>query len=116
MATISPHLRNFKEPTKDQLTQLFFALPSSSGSVNGSDSGAANGSPSPSGPSGKGEKNASTSPQETELEKMEINAVLSLGVQGEEDSYVSASFVHAVVVRPGCDGWRHFGTFHLSVK
>ncbi|KAI0731124.1 TBC-domain-containing protein [Earliella scabrosa] len=87
MATISPHLRNFKEPTKDQLTQLFFALPSSSGSVNGSDSGGANGSPSPSGPSGKGEKNASTSPQETELEKMEINAVLSLGVQGEEDSY-----------------------------
>ena len=81
MSTISTHLRNFKEPTKDQLTQLFFALPSAS-TGNGTDM---NGGPSA---SPAGEKGAA-SPQENELEKMEINAVLSLGIQGEEDSYVS---------------------------
>ncbi|KAI0700129.1 TBC-domain-containing protein [Cerioporus squamosus] len=75
MATISPHLRNFKEPTKDQLTHLFFALPTP---VNWPGAEAnSNGT--------NGEKSAS--PPEAELEKMEINAVLSLGVQGEEDSY-----------------------------
>lgn len=49
-----------------------------------------NGAETNGGPSGSpaGEKSA-VSPQENELEKMEINAVLSLGVQGEEDSYVS---------------------------
>lgn len=87
MATISPQLRNFKEPTKDELTQLFFALPSSSSSFNVKRPDDATSS----GPAGNlkgGEK--STGPHENELEKMEINAVLSLGVQGEEDSYVSA--------------------------
>ncbi len=76
MATISPHLRNFKEPTKDQLTHLFFALPTAVSPPDANGNGA------------NGEKIAN--PPEAELEKMEINAVLSLGVQGEEDSYVSA--------------------------
>ena len=66
MSTISTHLRNFKEPTREQLNLLFFSLP-----VDAETHG--------------GEKAVSG-----ELEKMEINAVLSLGVQGEEDSYVSA--------------------------
>lgn len=68
MATISTQLRNFKEPTKEQLTQLFFSLPSDApvsenGTPNGNEKGTG------------------------EVEKMEINAVLSLGVQGEEDPY-----------------------------
>ena len=85
MSTISTHLRNFKEPTKDQLTQLFFALPASASS--GVDAhGFANGST----PVESLEKGKEKSGPEAELEKMEINAVLSLGVQGEEDAYVSA--------------------------
>ena len=90
MATISPQLRNFKEPTKDQLTQLFFALPSSSSSFNVKRTDDANNTGS-SGPAGSSKGEKGDAPHESELEKMEINAVLSLGVQGEEDSYVSAS-------------------------
>ncbi|KAH7920520.1 TBC-domain-containing protein [Leucogyrophana mollusca] len=63
MSTISTQLRNFKEPTKDQLTHVFFSIPEVA-SVPATD------------------KSGSE-----ELEKMEINAVLSLGVQGVEDSY-----------------------------
>ena len=59
MSTISTALRNFKEPTKEQLTHIFFSL-----------------SPT----DVKSEQN---------VDKMEINAVLSFGVQGVEDSYVS---------------------------
>ncbi len=92
MSTISTHLRNFKEPTKDQLTDLYFALPQSvNGGVN------ATGGPSGAAGNANGEKEKGTGPPEPELEKMEINAVLSLGVQGEEDSYVSASLA---MVRP----------------
>ncbi|CCM02603.1 uncharacterized protein FIBRA_04706 [Fibroporia radiculosa] len=58
MSTISTQLRNFKEPTKDQLTHLFFALP-------------------PEEPIYHGEKGAAE-----QQEKMEISAVLVL--QGEE--------------------------------
>lgn len=84
MATISPHLRNFKELTRDQLTELFFALPASSThNPENADAPVVASSPSSS-------KEKSGGPSEAELEKMEINAVLSLGVQGEEDSYVSA--------------------------
>lgn len=72
MSTISTQLRNFKEPTKDQLTEIFFSIPPAELSA------ARNGGTPP-------EK----LPNEEETEKMEINAVLSLGVQGEEDSYVS---------------------------
>ncbi|KAI8968087.1 TBC-domain-containing protein [Trametes punicea] len=92
MSTISTHLRNFKEPTKEQLTQLFFALPPS---VNGVSS--ASGSGSGSGHDGSvqggrsGEKSVGAA--EAELEKMEINAVLSLGVQGEEDSYAGKLYL-----------------------
>lgn len=64
MSTISTALRNFKEPTKEQLTQIFFSLPPV-GSLDGT------------------EKTASQ-----EVERIDINAVLSLG-EGEEDSYVS---------------------------
>lgn len=67
MATISTALRNFQEPTKEQITQNFFSLPSS-----GLADGIHDEDPS------------------QEVEKMDINAVLSLGVQGEEDSYASA--------------------------
>ncbi|KAI0917895.1 hypothetical protein AcW1_006904 [Taiwanofungus camphoratus] len=61
MSTISTHLRNFKEPTKDQLTQLFFALPFDPPVV-------------------PGEKGVAEN-----LEKMDINAVLS--TQEDEESY-----------------------------
>lgn len=64
MATISTALRNFKEPTKEHLTQTFFSIPPVPPMVG-----------------------AKVNPQE-EVEKMDINAVLSLGVAGEEDSYV----------------------------
>ncbi|KAI0766012.1 hypothetical protein BC629DRAFT_1539570 [Irpex lacteus] len=63
MSTISTHLRNFKEPTREQLNLLFFSLP-----VDAETHG--------------GEKAASG-----ELEKMEISAVLTLGVQNIEDAY-----------------------------
>jgi hypothetical protein len=71
MSTISTQLRNFKEPTKEQLTEIFFSIPPAEllSTSNG-------GTP------------VEKLPNE-EPDKMEINAVLSLGVQGEEDSYVS---------------------------
>jgi len=62
MSTISTALRNFKEPTKEQLTHIFFSLSSDDVADN------------------KSEQN---------VDKMEINAVMSFGVQGVEDSYVS---------------------------
>ena len=71
MSTISTQLRHFKEPTKDQLTEIFFSIP----------------------PADYDKRDPGTPveklPNEEPLEKMEINAVFSLGVQGEEDSYVS---------------------------
>jgi hypothetical protein len=72
MSTISTQLRNFKEPTKEQLTEIFFSIP-----------------PAESSAVSNGGTPVEKLPNEEELEKMEINAVLSLGVQGEEDSYVS---------------------------
>lgn len=71
MSTISTQLRHFKEPTKDQLTEIFFSIPPAEYAK------ADPGTP------------VEKLPNEEPLEKMEINAVLSLGVQGEEDSYVS---------------------------
>ena len=59
MATISTHLRTFKEPNKEQALRLFFSLP-----------------PNPS-PAEVGESS---------YEKFEINSVLTL--EGQEDSYV----------------------------
>ena len=70
MATISAQLRNFKEPDKDEQTAAFFAIPADTLATQ------SNGSEKP--------------PLPVEgLERMDINAVLSLGVQGEEDAYVS---------------------------
>ena len=65
MATISTHLRTFKEPTREQLTQIFFSIPSLTWLYGGQ-------------------------PPADDLEKLEISAVLSLA-GGEEDSYVSAN-------------------------
>jgi hypothetical protein len=65
MSTISTALRHFKEPTKEQLTQIFFSLPALE---SGDDA----------------EKGGSQ-----DVSKMDINAVLSLGEA--EDSYVSVS-------------------------
>jgi hypothetical protein len=59
MATISTHLRTFKEPNKEQALRLFFSLP-----------------PNPS-PAEVGD---------SPYEKFEINSVLTL--EGQEDSYV----------------------------
>ncbi|KAJ7760190.1 hypothetical protein B0H14DRAFT_2973818 [Mycena olivaceomarginata] len=72
MSTISTALRNFKEPTKDQLTQIFFSIPTAP----------------------PNEKDAEKNPAE-EIEKMDINAVLSLGVQGEEDAYAGKLYIMA---------------------
>lgn len=63
MSTISTHLRNFKEPTREELNLLFFSLPLDAETHGGEKS--------------------------EELEKMEISAVLTLGVQNVEDAYVS---------------------------
>ncbi|KAH9893221.1 TBC-domain-containing protein [Cubamyces lactineus] len=90
MSTISTHLRNFKEPTKDQLLHLFFALPPSVNPppANGAGSGAGGGG---NAAAAKGEKSVGAA--EAELERMEINAVLSLGIQGEEDSYAGKLYL-----------------------
>ncbi|KAJ7777142.1 rab-GTPase-TBC domain-containing protein [Mycena metata] len=71
MSTISTALRNFKEPTKEQQTQIFFSLPAV-GSLDGTEKTPA-----------------------MEVEKMDINAVLSLGVQGEEDAYAGKLYIMA---------------------
>jgi len=63
MAAIASQLRNYKEPGKEQLIHLFFALPNADG--NPPDESHAN------------------------LEALDINAVFSLGAPGQEDSYVS---------------------------
>ncbi|TDL23752.1 TBC-domain-containing protein [Rickenella mellea] len=71
MATISTQLRNFKEPNKEELNRFFFSLPPEEVHANGADTDHAN------------EKEKAFSG----TEKMDINAVLSLGEQGLEDSY-----------------------------
>lgn len=75
MSTISTALRNFKEPTKDELTQIFFSLPWTPAA--------------PATGNGYPKEKEKEKPLSQEIEKMDINAVLSLGIQGEEDSYVS---------------------------
>ena len=61
MSTISTALRHFKEPTKKQLTEIFFSLP----------------------PLGSDESQSTAE----DVDKMDINAVLSIA-DGIEDSYV----------------------------
>lgn len=63
MSTISTALRHFREPTKEQLTQMFFSLPALE----------------------SGDEAEKSDGQD--VSKMDINAVLSLGEA--EDSYVS---------------------------
>ncbi|KAH9992757.1 rab-GTPase-TBC domain-containing protein [Russula compacta] len=65
MSTISAQLRNFKEPDRDELSLLFFAIP-----------------PTHAKGVGTGPNNA-----EDSLHKMDINAVLSLAAEGAEDTY-----------------------------
>ncbi|KZP13221.1 TBC-domain-containing protein [Athelia psychrophila] len=77
MSTISTQLRHFKEPTKDELTEIFFSVPPAA--LNAPQSGSATPS--------------ETLPGEEQLEKMEINAVLSMGVQGQEDSYAGKLYL-----------------------
>ncbi|KAJ8094980.1 hypothetical protein PM082_010197 [Marasmius tenuissimus] len=81
MSTISTALRNFKEPTKEQLTQNFFSLPAT---------------PTPEPPPTSPSTSTSKAPtNDDEIEKMDINAVLSLGIQGEEDSYAGKLYLMA---------------------
>lgn len=68
MATISTHLRTFKEPNKEQALRLFFSLP-----------------PNPS-PAEVGDSN---------YEKFEINSVLTL--EGQEDSYVRLGLASSIM-------------------
>lgn len=63
MSTISTQLRNFKEPTREQLNLLFFALPLETENYGRENGGG-------------------------ELETIEVGAILSLGVQGVEEAYV----------------------------
>lgn len=63
MSIISTALRHFREPTKEQLTQIFFSLPALESGDDAEKSGG------------------------QDVSKMDINAVLSLGEA--EDSYVS---------------------------
>ena len=77
MATISTVLRSFKEPTREELTRLFFSLPSE-----GDGSGATRFT-------GSGEKRMRSTPEERG--EIEINAVPSIGEEGIEDSYVCSA-------------------------
>ena len=87
MATISTQLRKFKEPTREELTRHFFALPpreifADEERQQGSSKNKSQPSSSGGSGSGNGDGNAE------EKGEMEINAVLSLGQEGVEDSYV----------------------------
>lgn len=83
MSTISTQVRNFKDPTKDQLLHAFFSIYEST----------------PMRCSKDGEKSASSG----DLDKMEINAVLTLGEPGVEDAYVSlqASVLRCPIIKYG---------------
>ena len=66
MSTISAQLRNFKEPDRDELSLLFFAIPPSYVKADGT---------------------APNNPEDGH-HKMEISAVLSLEAEGKEEPYV----------------------------
>lgn len=78
MSTISTQLRSFKDPTKEQLTEIFFSIPpfNPAPGTTGNDAGR------------KGSDRGAQAGEE--LERMEINATLSLGPEAQEESYVSA--------------------------
>lgn len=79
MSTISTQLRNFKEPTREQLNLLFFALPPEI------------------------ENYSKENGSNAELDKIEVGAILSLGVQGVEEAYVRVSSVFWV---SSCYVWK----------
>ena len=85
MATISTALRKFQEPSRDDLNRLFFALPGDHPTAGGETNGGSNGSREKLG-SGAAASSKESTPEERG--EMEINAVLSLGEEGVEDSYV----------------------------
>ena len=70
MSTISTQLRNFKEPSKEQLLHLFFSIPVPELPITS--------------PPNDGDKHSAS-----DAARMDINAVLSFGEHGIEDSYVS---------------------------
>lgn len=70
MSTISTQLRNFKDPTKEELTELYFSIPASQ------------------------DPNEPVGEKAQQPERMEINATLSMGPEAEEESYVSACVLH----------------------
>ncbi|KAH8116325.1 TBC-domain-containing protein [Phellopilus nigrolimitatus] len=82
MATISTQLRSFKEPTRPELTRLFFALPPDEELNPGQDAG---------GFKSAGEKGERS--DDGTRGAMEINAVLSLGQEGLEDSYAGRLYL-----------------------
>jgi TBC1 domain family member 8/9 len=74
MSTISTQLRNFKEPTREQLNLLFFSLPLDVES----------------------RSNASEKGSSNDLEKIEVGVIMSLGLEGVEESYVCC---HALCIK-----------------
>jgi hypothetical protein len=83
MATISTQLRKERDPTKEELVRQFFAIPDEEDEYGVK-------------PSEKGDTDSAkgTNGYDTASVKegqMEINAVLSLGQDGLEDSYVRLS-------------------------
>lgn len=80
--SISTQLRNFKEPTKDELTEIFFSIPPR----------VRQDVVPPSSPISPKEKSPKIG--EEKVEDMEINAVLSLSTQGDEESYVRFTHHH----------------------
>ena len=90
MATISTALRKFQEPTRDELTRLFFSLPSDVSGELPLESGSGSGSNAEK--SGAGMLSSMSTRENAERGEMEINAVLSLAEEGLEDSYVRVLF------------------------
>ncbi len=88
MATISTQLRKFKEPTKDELTRSFFSIPPENEAPEQSEKGKE-----------KGEDDHDCAPKG----QMDINAVLSMGQEGVEDSYVCKGLY--ANIRADCASW-----------
>lgn len=89
MATISTQLRKFKEPTREELTRHFFALPPL---------GEGDAQPQQEGSSKNGAAAATSSTNGEERGEIEINAVLSLGQEGVEDSYVCTCIIILIIL------------------
>ena len=99
MATISTVLRNFREPTREELNRIFFALPpDDSESVANGSASSKNLKAAEKGGADAKENEKKKAPEERG--EMEINAVLSLGEEGIEDSYVrTQSFLYFYILQ-----------------